>query len=73
MLVAAAVGLIWWQQRNLEQLAGAVMDDDGLLHPANPDNIANSAFNGLWQGVTGSDEPFAADMYDLFATGTIYN
>ncbi len=72
VMVAAGAGLIWWQQRNIKKVAAEFTEPDGALNPTSENNIANRAFDGLWKGLSGSDESFGADMYDLFHTGSIY-
>lgn len=34
------------------------------INPLNPGNAANTAFNAVYQGVTGSEQTFGADVYD---------
>lgn len=72
VVVGAGAALLWWQKRNLEAIAQEFTSTDGALNPVNDENLANSAFNGVWHSVSGSNEAFGADLYDLFSTGSIF-
>ncbi len=54
-IALAIIGVLWWLKNKVAA---------GAINPANPDNLVNSAINGIVQGATGDKNQTLVGWFD---------